>query len=219
LKLYTIAQKQNTGGTEWNVGSCTAMAAPTVIVPSPPAVAPPLPTRPTATIGSYECDYENDSCLLRFDGVCDAGTAFCKTGSDCFDCDPCQTLRYGGCNVCTAAGCLWCGAEALCLSTTTNVLVPVTISCTAADFVNTCEALESTDDDQFSDPLRESQNWALEQVNIKAAWDMGYSTFLLFLHHCMVVLLLLLFLFLFLFLIRFDSSSTSRLFISSFAMT
>jgi hypothetical protein len=161
------------------VGSCNPVP--------PPSAAPPVtsPSRPTATIGSYECDYANDSCLFPYDDVCDAGTPFCKAGSDCFDCDPCQALRLKGCNACTAAGCLWCGAEALCLSPSTDVLVPVTISCTAADFVNTCDALESTDDDQFSDPLRESQNWAFEQVNIKAAWDMGYST-------CFVVLLMLL---------------------------
>jgi hypothetical protein len=188
------------------VGSCTAIA------PTAPTPTVTSPNRPTATIGSYECDYANDSCLFPYDDVCDAGTAFCKAGSDCFDCDPCQALRLKGCNACTAAGCLWCGAEALCLSSTIGVLVPAaTISCKAADFVTTCDALESTDDDQFSDPLRESQNWVFEQVNIKAAWEMGYST-------CFALLLLLLARF---GLIWFGliTSNTSRLFVPLFATT
>jgi hypothetical protein len=149
--------------------------APTVIVAPPPAIAP-APTPPT-TIGPYSCDYSDDSCRFIFDGKCDAGTPFCPdTNSDCFDCDPCQTFRLEGCAACTAAGCVWCASDALCLSTSVDAVVPSgVLSCTTSDFVKTCTN-ENTDDDRFGDPLRESQSWVFEQINLKAAWDLGYST-------------------------------------------
>lgn len=137
-----------------------------------PAGSPSEPLAPTPAL-DYSCDYGNDSCRYQLDGVCDAGTVFCRRGSDCLDCDPCLEHRFGGCEACTAAGCAWCPGEALCLSTGFDASgFPDSLTtCTAAsDFVTTCEATPEIDD-----PLYDSQSWLFDMVNVKEAWDMGYS--------------------------------------------
>lgn len=159
------------GGTDWNVGTCSDVR------PSPPSggvpPSPPSPT-PPQQVSPIDCDYSRDSCLYQSDGVCDAGT-FCRRGTDCFDCDPCQELRLDGCDACTASGCFWCAADAICLSTN-NPMLPITVTCQASDFTQTC-GNEGTNG--FDDPLVSSQTWWFEQMNLQEAWDMGYSTLLI----------------------------------------
>lgn len=117
------------------------------------------------------CDVANDSCPYKNDGVCDAGT-FCAPNSDCYDCSPCTELRFGGCEACTAAGCLWCAADAACFPDYGGP-VPDKLECSAADFVSTCPV--TTGANPFSDPLYEASNWIFDMIRVKPVWESGIS--------------------------------------------
>ena len=122
-----------------------------------------LPPRPA-------CDFENDSCIYANDGECDAGI-YCPSGSDCFDCSPCQQFRFQGCEVCTANGCLWCAADAACLPGEVSVL-PSSLECTATDLVGRCPA---TNNNPFPDPLFDASDWIYEMINVKPVWAAGIT--------------------------------------------
>lgn len=122
---------------------------------------------------STTCIPALDSCPYKFDGTCDAGI-FCPHGTDCFDCDPCMQHRFDGCSGCTATeGCSWCAEEALCLSEGTAGPESSSSCKASSDFVTTCK--ENKSGTLGTDPLFESQNWLYDLVNVKEAWDMGYS--------------------------------------------
>jgi len=129
------------------------------------------------------CDVANDSCPYANDGECDAGV-FCAPNSDCYDCSPCMALRFDGCDACTAAGCLWCAADAACFPDYGGP-IPSKLECTSADFVSTCPS--TTNGNAFSDPLYESSNWIFDMIRVKPVWESGISKYygvvvLLFFH-------------------------------------
>ena len=115
------------------------------------------------------CDFANDPCVYVNDGACDAGV-FCPNNSDCFDCSPCMDHRFEGCDACTAAGCLWCGADASCLPPGGEDFLPSSFQCTATDFATTCPATA------LNDPLYEASTWIFDLVKVPAVWAMGIST-------------------------------------------
>lgn len=122
--------------------------------------------------GCSAAQFQADSCQSQLDGVCDAGTT-CNLGTDCFDCDPCHSLRYQGCEACTAAGCQWCGRDAVCFSPSTLQL-PRSLTCSASDFVDTCTAPNATTN-EFSDPFYDAASWLFDLINIKEVWQSGIS--------------------------------------------
>jgi hypothetical protein len=134
------------------------------------------------------CDYSNDLCQYTQDNVCDAISAtvltgYCPQNSDCLDCDPCQALRFEGCDSCVAAGCYWCASDALCLSTNPSIQQnstqprQLTVTCSnPGDFVQTCPSVDGTT--IFSDPLYKAQNWVYEQIGVVDVWKSGISKFL-----------------------------------------
>jgi hypothetical protein len=146
----------------------------------------PAPAPTNTNIGSYTCDYSNDSCPFAQDKECDTGSTtffsgYCSDNSDCVDCDPCQALRFQGCDTCVAAGCYWCASDALCLSTNPSIMqnetTPRQLTCTSpGDFVQTCPTTDSTN--VFSDPLYDAQNWVYEQIGVVDVWRSGISTFI-----------------------------------------
>jgi len=119
------------------------------------------------------CDAANDSCEFANDGECDAGI-YCAPNSDCYDCSPCTALRFDGCDACTAAGCLWCAADAACFPDYGWPL-PSNLGCAAADFVSTCRIATNTN--PFSDPLYESSNWIFDMIRVKPVWESGISKY------------------------------------------
>lgn len=142
-------------------------------IDSTPSATPGLPQAPTPAL-DYTCDTTSDACVYQLDGECDAGTVFCRRGSDCLDCDPCMEHRFNGCSACTAAGCSWCAADAMCISSSLDVTAfPDSLAqcSTPSDYVETCE-----DNGDEEDPLFNSQSWLFDLVNVQEAWDMGYST-------------------------------------------
>ena len=56
------------------------------------------------------CDLLNDPCASTLDLVCHdpSGLNTCPSNSDCFDCDPFQQFRSGGCDACIANGGRYC---------------------------------------------------------------------------------------------------------------
>ena len=147
------------------------------------SVETPAPSPKNTDIILSTCDYSNDSCEFSQDNVCDAVSAtllsgYCPENSDCLDCDPCQALRFDGCDTCVAAGCFWCASDALCLSTNPSILQNSArqrqLTCTNSDaFVQTCP----TDNNAkvFSDPLYDSQSWVFEQIGVVDVWKSGIS--------------------------------------------
>jgi hypothetical protein len=149
----------------------------------------PPPSPNTTIVTPSTCDFSTDLCEYAGDKVCDApgststgfGSAFCPRNSDCLDCDPCQELRYDGCDVCVAAGCYWCASDALCLSTNPFIDGNITslqnqLSCTSAsDFVWTCPMPDGTK--VYNDPLYDAQNWVYEQIGVVDVWKSGISEF------------------------------------------
>ena len=139
---------------------------------------------------SQTCDYSNDSCIFAVDGECDAGTGsfldICDPNTDCFDCDPCQQLRFDGCDACVSAGCFWCPLDSLCLSANPvaagvfgNSSDPFqkVFSCTSADdFTQTCPASNSN---LYNDPLNDAQNWIYDIIHVTDVWKSGISKFFL----------------------------------------
>ena len=123
-----------------------------------------------------DCDFANDACVYKNDGVCDAGV-FCPANSDCLDCSPCMDYRFEGCDACTAAGCVWCGADAACMPSGGIEYLTSFFSCKADDFVSTCPA--ST----ISDPLYEASDWIFELIRVKPVWAMGLCTCTLLFFH------------------------------------
>jgi hypothetical protein len=117
--------------------------------------------------------FATDSCPSQSDGVCDADGITCPLGTDCFDCDPCHSYRFQGCDACTAAGCLWCGLDVACFSPGSYGLQSLT--CNAQDFVDTCSASSSTGN-AFSDPFYDAASWLFDLINIKEVWKSGIST-------------------------------------------
>jgi hypothetical protein len=145
------------------------------------------------------CDYANDSCLYTQDGFCDAADGsssfafgICEPNSDCMDCDPCQRLRYDGCDVCVAAGCYWCGSDAVCLSSNpmstssfgNSSIGRKQLTCTNTDdFTQTCPT-SNIETNLYEDPLYNAQSWVYDQISVRDVWKSGISTFCatLFIH-------------------------------------
>jgi hypothetical protein len=152
--------------------------------PTPAPAPAPVPTN--TNIGSYTCDYSNDSCPFAHDKVCDAVSAtvlfgYCPVNSDCLDCDPCQALRFQGCDTCVAAGCYWCASDALCLSTNPSIMqnktTPQQLTCTSPDdYDQTCPSTDNTK--IYNDPLYDAQNWVYEQIGVVDVWRSGISKFI-----------------------------------------
>lgn len=152
--------------------------------PPPPAVAAtafvlvallrltPAASQPTTTTACTAAQFQTDTCAYQYDGVCDAGTA-CNAGTDCFDCDPCHAYRFEGCATCTAAGCLWCGQDATCVTDGSTLLG--TMSCNASDFVSTCDGTSTTSSDVFADPFYDADVWIYNLINIQDVWKSGIS--------------------------------------------
>jgi hypothetical protein len=119
-----------------------------------------------------------DDCRYRFDGECDDDDIICQTGTDCFDCDPCQDYSFTSCQNCTANGCMWCGLDAICVDAAILMLqleAPPsfrTSACTVADFKNTCD---SSSPNMSPDPLYDAQSWIYDQINVKEVWRAGIS--------------------------------------------
>jgi hypothetical protein len=156
-------------------------------------VTTPSSSPPDTNITLSTCDYANDSCMFAQDKVCDAiGSGsnifggYCEANSDCLDCDPCQVLRFDGCDACVKAGCYWCPYDALCVSSnpisntngnTSTASPPLKLTCTNEnDFVQTCPTVSSSGA-FFNDPLYEAQNWVYEQIGVVDVWKSGISTF------------------------------------------
>jgi hypothetical protein len=113
----------------------------------------------TPPSSSSVCSVEqllNDPCSFSFDGVCDANEVLCAVQTDCFDCDPCQTIVNDAidasivdpdtlCGLCSTAGCLFCTAP-------DHVFGGFLVSCTSPAFAslvpNTCVNSGGT---EFSD--------------------------------------------------------------------
>jgi hypothetical protein len=127
--------------------------------------------------GDGQCDAANDSCDYQNNGVCDTyGTSVdCAMGTDCFDCDPCMKHRMTSCETCASNGCLWCGADALCVSEGA-VLPEAMLTCTLSNLKSTCPAKNLN---PFSDPLYDAFAWAFDLINVKQVWAQGISKWLL----------------------------------------
>lgn len=140
---------------------------------------------------NYVCDLALDDCPYQFNGVCDAeansdstttstnttSTGLCAAGTDCFDCSPCHAHRFdGGCDGCTAAGCRWCAADAVCFPALALELSNDTgLTCTLDDFVSSCPAV-AADDDWYADSLYYgAMDWLYEMINVKPVWEQGIS--------------------------------------------
>jgi hypothetical protein len=130
------------------------------------------------------CDFSNDACEFAQDGECDAISAtqlvgYCPENSDCLDCDPCQALRFEGCDTCVAAGCYWCASDALCLRmnpTFSQNSTRTQLTCSnSGDFVQTCPTVDGTK--IYSDPLYDAHNWVFEQIGVVDVWKSGISKF------------------------------------------
>jgi hypothetical protein len=94
----------------------------------------------------------------------------------------CETLRFQGCDACTASDCVWCGADAACFPAgqLADALAMITmndqvLTCTAEDFSDTCPANSNF----FPDPLFNAQDWIYDMINVKPVWEAGISKFLL----------------------------------------
>lgn len=120
----------------------------------------------------YTC-YANNAdsdCLYKFNNICEVNNGICT--ADCFDCDPCLEYRFDGCEACTAANCIWCGADAVCVSPDAVLGLGdagTKLSCTATDFVSTCPLNTGLD------PIEEAMGWVYNAVNVRPAWDKGYG--------------------------------------------
>lgn len=118
-----------------------------------------------------------DDCQFRFDSICRDARFYCPSGTDCFDCDPCQDYSFTSCQNCTANGCVWCGMDAICVGAEILIqLEPppsfITFTCTAEDFKNTCDSNSSN---VFPDPLYDAQSWIYDQINVEEVWRAGIS--------------------------------------------
>jgi hypothetical protein len=170
----------NSGGTEF-LGTCSS----TVDTPTP------APDDTNITLST--CDYANDSCLYTQDGFCDAADGsssftfgICEPNSDCMDCDPCQRLRYDGCDVCVASGCYWCASDAVCLSSNpmsmaslrnSSITFRKQLTCTNSDdFTQTCPT-SNIETNLYEDPLYDAQSWVYDQISVRDVWKSGISTF------------------------------------------
>lgn len=122
--------------------------------------------------------FQADNCpyYYQFNGECNADGKKCVIGSDCFDCDPCQQFRFQGCQSCTAAGCLWCSLDAVCVSTGSTVSNVSQLTCTTSDYVRRCV---ETPGSVFSDPFYDAMSWIYDQINVKEVWQSGISKSLL----------------------------------------
>lgn len=123
----------------------------------------------------YRCYAENadSDCNYRFNNICDVERETCE--ADCFDCDPCQEHRFDGCEACVAAECVWCGADALCVSAdalTTLGDAGGKLTCSSRDFVSTCPS------DTGMDPIEEAMGWVFDAVNVRPVWANGYCKFI-----------------------------------------
>mmetsp|Transcript_23420 Transcript_23420/g.54511 ORF Transcript_23420/g.54511 Transcript_23420/m.54511 type:complete len:899 (-) Transcript_23420:508-3204(-) len=139
---------------------------------------------PHCALGNFctSNQWVEESCPYAGDGVCDAPT-YCSSGSDCFDCDPCQAsiAGYGGCGHCVAIdGCSWCRSSGLCRSTVVQSLVLASgapyAPCDSGWETDTCEASNHVVAGQhFDDPAAEHQRWYLDAINVAEAWALGYT--------------------------------------------
>ena len=140
---------------------------------------------------NYVCDLALDDCPYQFNGICDAAnvddstttttTGRCAAGTDCFDCSPCHAHRFdgGGCDACTAAGCRWCAADAVCFPALALELSneDTGLTCTLDDFVSTCPAAANDGNaDLYADsPYYGAMDWLYEMINVKPVWEQGIS--------------------------------------------
>lgn len=126
--------------------------------------------------GWKECPYQNDNCNRKFNGMCDRNRP--KTCPSCIDCDPCN-VNFS-CSECTSkSGCVWCGADALCVSESnvpsTLMMInkpDVDIICNdETDFVSTCDASSNI----YNDPAYDSQAWVYKLINVENVWKAGIT--------------------------------------------
>ena len=102
-----------------------------------------------------ECDIVNDNCGYKLDLTCDAGS-FCDQNTDCFDCDPCQSYRLGGCDECTSNGCEWCttvSGTGVCSSSSIAATYPNACALNGGtEYSTTCEGVGRQVCDAENDP-------------------------------------------------------------------
>ena len=120
----------------------------------------------------YSCDADADPCPYTFDGECDnefgSNQPDC-IGWDCADCDLCYQWDLK-CDECLQNGCYWCPTLGLC--TNYNRYTFGAYCNTVDDFLqDSCNPPNTP----FDDPLYSSQSWVFDLVNVKKAWDLGYS--------------------------------------------
>ena len=91
---------------------------------------------PLATHAAYTCDFQNDECPYRNDGVCDSRDYVdCRRG-DCEDCDPCRVYDYE-CGRCVSNGCFYCPGDAKCWSSDSFPLSTASTCQEPSDYVPT----------------------------------------------------------------------------------
>lgn len=128
------------------------------------------------------CDFNEDACPYPVEGICDAFDGGpCPSGSDCFDCDPCQAHNLD-CQACVSNACYWCPSDAICISRplgesfwSAAALIEgtQTSTCTAeADWVTHCDG---EDINVFTDPLYSAQKWAYDLLNVEPVWKEGIT--------------------------------------------
>jgi len=132
-----------------------------------------VPTPPSSSSQSGVCTVESHDCSgYEYNGKCNEGNE-CDLGTDCFDCQPCQDYRYMGCEACTAAGCVWCGSDAICFDAKGDFSVKV---CPLEDYSFTLEECGDAEAaNPYPDPLFSSMEWIYDQINVKEVWAAGIS--------------------------------------------
>ena len=147
----------------------------------------------SGTLGQNSCtsdEISQDDCPYKFNNTCEAGS-FCRNGTDCLDCDPCQDYSFTSCQNCTANGCVWCGMDAICVSAGIPIQLSlpssVQFTCTAEDFKNTCDNISSN---VFPDPLYDAQSWIYDQINVEEVWKAGISKFRILMTFLLILLVL-----------------------------
>jgi Subtilase family len=131
------------------------------------------------------CDVISDvlssNCPYLFDGVCDVEAGFCLEGTDCADCEPCNSYKLD-CASCVANGCFYCPADGSCKlgSLGADVLAIIQSLVTAKvppctdqdDWVQTCATNPAN---VFTDPLYSAQQWAYQMMRVESVWREGYT--------------------------------------------
>ena len=124
----------------------------------------------------------SDSCEYAQDGECDNGAfggVYDICSGDCGDVFDCRVLHQDalGCDACVAAGYSWCGAGALCAAFALDEQ-----SIANSGDVALCgnptawsEECGASANPLASDTAYDSQAWVYELINVKAAWEEGWT--------------------------------------------